>query len=376
MLPPEDDTGSGRFRDGSWTGLLGAVVAGRADMAVNAMALVPERLPAMDFTYPHVVDGLAWTVRRAGPRPRWHSLAMVFPLSGWGCIAFLYLTAAVLLRASRNAQSVTSGLLTAWAGLMQVPSAEPRRWRRFYAPWLAACFLLGSAYSSCLVGLLVEPGYERQVDTMDEILASKKNFGFQSVIDYFLEGDDWRLQALQREYAVVSAQMVEWVVKYDYAYISSRRVASYYQSYAPRDTAGRSRIHVCSFNFVTYGTTTYITKDHPLRDRINDIVFSIASAGLVPKWSSDIEFAARLQHSRTTEPGADGGSPQPLQRRHLDAALALLVLGLAAAAAAFAGELAVHAWRRRRRVEATRSSHSRRAALLGTAPAFGKLLDM
>lgn len=338
MFMPEDPVyGRGSLVNGTWTGMLGEVMGGRSDIAIGALLLVSERCRVLDAVYPHTKDGLTWVVRRAKKRAHWKSLYLALPLSAWLLIAVAYLLVTVLMSTGKSPT-------TAWYYITGGCSPNlPRGSSRIFIIHLICAFLLASAYKSYMISMLIDPGYEHQVKSLQELVRRKTKFGFQAVMRFFLvDGEDNVLPEVVNNHrvSISTPELLKWVVEDGFAILTSKLVSLYYQFNQFLDENSRPLTYVFESNFMSCDSCMYMTMGHPLLQTFSHWVVRIADSGLMPKWKRDIEFTAKLQFSYR----CSGNLREQfvVQLSHLQGAFAFLFLGLCIATAAMAAEIILY----------------------------------
>jgi hypothetical protein len=142
FLPPPDGDWIYVEGNGTWKGIVGDLIYGRADIGMCATSYFFAFVIDLEFTAPYDTLDSVWVVPRAKQHPRWGSITRVFHLSMWLPLMIVMIVAAGVMRclskhaAHREEQSVygsVSGCLSsAWAAMLGVavpkqPSTGPMR---------------------------------------------------------------------------------------------------------------------------------------------------------------------------------------------------------------------------------------------------------
>lgn len=166
------------LKNGSWTGMVGELIAERADLT-PVLAATPERYPLVGFSYPLHREGLIFAVKLPDNLLQWK--ALILPLSKivWICTLsmfvlftfFLYFTFYVLNKNNQELDIVkhlkifSSAVSMPYEILLEQPStsiiSSKLTIRLITMLWIFLALQIGVAYKSNLVGYLTFP--EKQV---------------------------------------------------------------------------------------------------------------------------------------------------------------------------------------------------------------------
>ncbi|CAL8117726.1 unnamed protein product [Orchesella dallaii] len=175
--------------NGSWTGLVGELVEGRADVITNS-APTFTRYPVFTFTTPEYLESLIFCVKL--PQPIQHWQALVYPLSPliWLLtlvffIAFIFLFILMDVLDQDYSKESAGGLyiigmesaLVLYAMLMDQPGLSPKAKgisRMNNLMWIFFCFMMGIAYKGNLVGYLTFTEKSSVPTTFSELEADSR----------------------------------------------------------------------------------------------------------------------------------------------------------------------------------------------------------
>ncbi|KAK9498543.1 hypothetical protein O3M35_003152 [Rhynocoris fuscipes] len=94
----EDKSSGNPGKDGKWTGMIGEVLAGRADLAIADITITREREAAADFTMPFMNLGISILYKKPKKAaPSLFSFLSPFSYEVWGCMMAAYLGVSLLL---------------------------------------------------------------------------------------------------------------------------------------------------------------------------------------------------------------------------------------------------------------------------------------
>jgi hypothetical protein len=353
--PPSDNEKWGDIaEDGRFTGLLGDVVYGRADVGFGAWPLHPHLLTIMDATKSYFRDDWVWWVPCAKKVPRWKSIYMVFHSSTWIALLLSVIFAVVVilcmvtletseLKIYRNCRNCFSSVWAAVLGMSIpfMPKTIPVR--LFFMSWIWYCLAINTIFQSFLISFLIEPGLQRQMNSIHEILASKVKYGYNEWFDVVVRDaeDDLSKTVLQNRIAcnVDEPPCLDWVAHHDnFSLLCSRTLLDYLLIREYLDKNGKPLICQAGGLFFPLNYVTYMAKWNPLLNRFNDVITRGLESGIPHMW---FQSGRHLQHLQagTTGRRAVVGEYYDLSLEHSQAIFAILLPGTALSVTVFIIEL-------------------------------------
>uniref|UniRef100_A0A674B782 Glutamate receptor n=1 Tax=Salmo trutta TaxID=8032 RepID=A0A674B782_SALTR len=94
--------------NGSWNGMIGDLISKRADLAVSAITVTPERESVVDFSKRYLDYSVGILMRKSEEKINIFSLLAPFDLAVWACIAAAIPVVGVMIFILRRVQSVRS----------------------------------------------------------------------------------------------------------------------------------------------------------------------------------------------------------------------------------------------------------------------------
>ncbi|KAF0312881.1 Glutamate receptor [Amphibalanus amphitrite] len=344
--PPLSDEGvyGSRLENGSWTGVVGMVARGEADIAIGDISVTLERLAAVDFTYPHQVEPNSFMMLRPAPVPRWLAVAAPFDPPTWlllalalGCALLAVQLPGVLVDTgaggSRGHALVLFGALLHQAGQLPVRGAAGRL---LAVAWWLFGLTIAISYRSRLISLLSVSRYPPAIDSLDQLARSQlaiKAYPQVAVTEYLesFSGTDSALADLvQRLSFLPATQSLNDVELHpDTAYVEELALVRRAASHRP----DRHLLYVSRARFYATGLAWPVPHGACYKGPLNTIVKRLLQSGLVEFWLHN-----------------EGGQPPPprppppqraLRLADLAAAFLVLVAGSLASAVCFLAETVV-----------------------------------
>jgi hypothetical protein len=319
--------------------LLDGIDPGSADIAVGSMPLYEGLIGSADASVPYFETLVQWIVPCPKPVSRWDALFAVFPSTVWLCISlsFVSLVTVVWLLAGNseclNYTSLQYCLLNIWAVALEVSvhkMPQTFRIRGIFLTWIWVSFALCTVFQAFFTTFLVNPGFERKINTEDELLDSGIRYGYT---DYY--GSVIRNRAIRNggSNCVNHNACLENVIKYgNFVTISDPFHVDYY-----RTNLSWHDIHlpVCTMeeDILKVSIVMYLTKGHPLLERINKVTRGMVEAGMIEKWRNEFMYMTRIQsisyYGREFATGSDDLNSKYVAFTvfHLQSALFVLLIG-------------------------------------------------
>jgi hypothetical protein len=294
--------------------------------------------------------------------PGTQKLLTIFSLSVWLTMGFvLFLTTAVFWCAgnvtSRNVgnethtyQSLSHCFQNAWAVFMAVSvphQPTTSTLRVFFFLYVCFCFAISTLFQAFFVSYLVEPMYEKKIETLDDLLESDVVFGIHPIVHFAKEFanipelDNFLEHKRPTEECTDLRKCVErMITKRDMAYF----ISSDYVTFVARDlgTVDVGKI-ICSLDETVLSGVAIIIfkKGNPFLDRFNILMRRYLEAGFLDRLWSELQHGASLRGG-----GRFGESTNVMfyafSFSHLMPAFVVLIVGTVLSSVVFIAELIVN----------------------------------
>ena len=360
LVEPTDLHGLfGQEENGSWTGVIGMVVDGEADMAIGDISVTLARSRVVDVTYPFHQEPVSFMLRRPPLLPRWITIAAPFDAITWSVLA-VALVMATLLFAAVPALSGGSGKIGRWTRLTnagfvvwatitgQDQVADPRHGlgRCVALLWVIFSVIIGVYYQTMLVSKLSVPVYGRPINSLEDLALSpfKVKSASGTAATVYLEsfrGADTPFARLPEKMSLFPVEDLTSST----ATLDSR--AAYinelgHLQHALKDREDRHLYYISRARFFQTGLAWQLRKGACFARRLNTTVMRLLQSGIVELWLR----AARIQDR------PESAAPRALTVGDMAAALLVLTVGGAAATLVFVLELVLSQRTRRAQKEA------------------------
>jgi ABC-type amino acid transport substrate-binding protein len=344
-----------KLENGSWTGALGDVFDEKADIAFSGLSINLDRCIYFDVTKVHYFSGLLWIVPCAETFEGWTSICRVFSASVWLLTFIMIILSAVFMYSvstwgpqfieeADHYRTMSYCFYNAWATLLgtSVPKMPVTdHLKIFFLMLVWYSLAINTVFQAFVTSYLIEPGFEKQITGLEDLIESGIEYGYYPGIDSLLPNrSDWRFkEILSNRIPCYYESCVERAIgRKDFATLSDTMYTKYMEAYAPHDSHGRSI--VCSFEqeSMLRLLVMYLQKGSFLTEEINRVINVAIEAGLTNIWWKNILDAIRNK-SVSVAGHTLMDEYTVLLLAHLQGSFYLLVLGHCLAFLTFIGEI-------------------------------------
>jgi hypothetical protein len=219
--------------------------------------------------------------------------------------------------------------------------------RVFFFLYVCFCFAISTVVQAFFVSYLVEPKYEKRLETLDDLLHSDVVYGYHPVINYFHNSMSYHEFAsfiehkkLQEDCSDSRKCVERMITKRDIASVA----AVFYATYVAMEmgTVDVNKV-ICSLDeaFMSVGLTVLFKKGNPLLGRFNILMRRCLEAGLQERLWTELQHRASLiGRDRIGEAADDAYFAFTVS--HLKPSFVVLLVGTLLSAVVFIGELIVN----------------------------------
>ena len=301
--------------------------------------------------------------------PGMGNVLTTFSLSVWLTIGLVLLLTTAVFWCDRNGpyrsvcdethtyQSLSNCFHNVWAvfvGVSVPQQPTTSRLRGFFFLYVCFCFAISTVFQAFFVSYLVEPNYEKKLETLEEILNSNVVYGYYSGINYIQDTITFPEFVKFLEYKGIKEDCTD-ARKCVERMITKRDIASFipplFATYVARElgTVDVGNI-ICSLEQVAVSSslTVLFKKGNPLLDRFNILMRRYLESGLPERLWTELQHRAALKgEGRFSE--AAGDTFFAFSVSHLMQAFVVLLVGTALSSVVFIAELIANCLCKRRR---------------------------
>jgi hypothetical protein len=299
------------------------VLDGKADVFMGVCPLHYLFNGFLDPTVPYIHTAMKWYVPCAGQLPRIGNILDVFDKFVWFATIIISLVTSLLFWAAANLSSYSAikesntykllrnNFYNVWSILLgqsvpKLPTTSQLRCTFFL--FACFCFAMNTVFQTLFISYLVQPGYEKQIESFDEMKDSGILFVKHSSLDsisMLVSNDDVQKVRSPVEICSVFEQcMLRLIQKRDVITVALKSYAEYVDSTAGTNVNGKKSLCSIQENIGTISTAMYLSKGNPLLDKFNVYIQRSLEGGLGQKYVSEMAWNESLK-KRSKSPEQD-----------------------------------------------------------------------
>ncbi|GIY61542.1 glutamate receptor ionotropic, delta-2 [Caerostris darwini] len=303
LINPSDHKSGQLGPGGNWTGVIGMVQRGEADIGANFLAITEERTSVVDFTTVYIIDDVTFTIGKPGPLPPALSYLYPFVPGLWASFIILLLIMPLVFLSSTSAKSYFQLLLQLFGSFVTQSLSikdNSMRSRILQASWIIFTYVISLSYSAVLLSFVSVPLQKEQVKNFLELSNAVREGGmksyaiFGSVVESFLLnspqdhlkflGDTIKREAWYNK----GNELDESLINERSALICPRVVQKIlYGSHSTKI--------ISEDNLVSWNIAFAVKKDFCYKKSLDAVLSRLRHAGLFEKFVSDESFYIFLQ---------------------------------------------------------------------------------
>jgi hypothetical protein len=310
--------------------LIDETAHGDTDISVGGLTISDRFISRTDFTVPYAENVIKWYVPCAKYVSPCTNILKVYTLDAWVCLFFTPIPVVIFmrhvairlnnyqLRESHKYMTLESCLSIFLSIAFGVSVAELPRTsvlRTFIILYIFFSFLMTTIFQSYFTSLLLNPGFEKQISNMKDIIESGIQYGYSDDVEERLKYDaneyEFRIMQERRIMCQDPCQCFERMLKHvNFACVSNTFCAEVLtKSRVPSDT----RREVCTLpNEVdTLRSAMHFKRGHPLLRYFDKIIRRLIEVGLVHKLKNGFISEQKLMSvSSSLSYGEDNFDPK------------------------------------------------------------------
>ncbi|GFQ66548.1 lig_chan-Glu_bd domain-containing protein [Trichonephila clavata] len=173
IVTPQDGQYGIQLSSGNWTGVMGMLYKGEADIGIANLGIFEDRFRAVDFSSSYISDGFYFSYVKSANREQLFSFLRMFDFSTWMCFLASFLLASVviliILKDQETISSIMLYLFGSFVGQTLMFHRQINEWKVIFLSWMLFAFIMSSVYSGALSSFLVLPSEEKSVETFREL---------------------------------------------------------------------------------------------------------------------------------------------------------------------------------------------------------------
>ncbi|GFY63306.1 lig_chan-Glu_bd domain-containing protein [Trichonephila inaurata madagascariensis] len=346
---PEDNEYGREIHGGNWTGLIGMVKRGEADLAVGTLGISEDRFRVIDFSFPYTADRLTFAVLKPSQWLTTFGFFDVFDFPTWMLLlSSFFLSTVMFFSVLKGTVSYFEIVYDLFGSLMRQPLIfrNYMREKKFLVgTWLLFSCVMSTVFSGVLLSFLAKPSKAPIIKNFRE-LSRAVDRGTHHVyslngtltVPFFLNSKEPYLRLLgrmieQNNWYIPREEMINNPLKNTHSAI----VCQY--GYLKLLFGTQSRILISEDSGYTVSTAFAIRKKFCCATQLRKVMSRLISAGIYDRIFK-LESLRRSLSSPFSEEEMD--EERTLTLHHLLGAFYILFTGLALSILVFVGEVILH----------------------------------
>jgi hypothetical protein len=280
------------------------LTSGISDVLVGIIPLVSVIITGITQpSIPYDTVALKWFVPCPKPISRVDRFLTVFDTSVWLTMIIVFVLTSALFwfsanypdrmveTESKNLRTIPKCMYNAWSIFIGVSVHEmPRSWkmRIFFLIYVCYCFAISTLFQAFFVSYLVEPGYGEKIATLQEILDSSINYGFNAALEFGMRtmefSDHFQFPLARRlDCTNLKTCLMRMITDGDVATITTAQYANYiFNEFGYQGEMNSP----CSLDekFIYVNLGSVFTKGNPLVNQFNTILRRVLEAGITYRY--------------------------------------------------------------------------------------------
>jgi hypothetical protein len=291
--------------------LLATIFAGEADIALGNFPLNYRAASFGEPTVSYMHNSYKWYVPCSKPIRKIDNVINTFTLPAWLAIILVLVLSSLsfcgianspsisLTNESRAYKYMSQSFNYAWSVFVGVSVAQmPRTYRlRFvFILFVCYCFAINTVFQAFFTSYLIEPRFDKQVETLDELndsgITYLKHPSLEKLASYINYNQHDKLKIPQKHCENYTECMLHFLEGKDVILMVTDIWAEYFAFHA-----GKSKKSLCTIdeNVFSMGLAMYVPIGYPLLGRFNVILQRCIEAGLGGKYWSELTWNESLR---------------------------------------------------------------------------------
>jgi hypothetical protein len=325
------------------------LVGGSTDVVIGFLPLHLYVMGFGDPTTPYIHSSLRWYVPCARPLPRTERFLSVFAPSIWLTMVIVFILTTVIFWLTGNSsffyhiqesscyKTLSYCFYNMWAVLMGVSvTTMPRSCclRMLFFVFVCCCFALSTVFQAFFISFLVEPGYEKQIETLEELVDSGVIVGLHPQVQMLVDATGYKEHKKLKVNITCSDYdgcLEQVIIENNFAIITLQVLIEYTASMLGKTVNNKKYICSLNGNIVSGGLSMYLAKGHILLERFNVLIQHCLEGGLVTKYWSELKWniSQRGVKESTEDSSSNTNMYFVFQMSHLGVTFGILFLGCA-----------------------------------------------
>jgi hypothetical protein len=272
-----------------------ALLGNDSDISIGNMHYDTDYSVTLEFSDSHFTDTHTWYVPRALPSSQWIAVARVFVLRAWllhflavilSALLMRYLSRSFPLTVSQDgAYRSTANCLSIACSVMlgvsvpKLPLSNPLRVIFFFL--VVFCMVVNSIFQSYITSLLVEPGFQHQMDNFEELTESSLNVFISERVQWYFYYTDIEKKRIVSHNDTNSGMQMFYEDRNSAIFLSSAIMSYLFSSI-------QNKYHALSENSLQLHSVMLVKKGWPFLNQTNRVIRRLVEGGIPNKIMNSI----------------------------------------------------------------------------------------
>ena len=280
-----------------------------SDITIGGLPFHASIIGIVEATIPYFYVRVSWYVPCPIPASRWKSIYKIFGPLVWACFTGVAILAVIVMRLlahygtqihvreSSNYNTIIYCIYNLLAVISGVPVPQKpisHSLRIFFTAWVWYSVAMGTVYQAYFIGHLVNPGFEKSITTVNELLESGIEYGYPGGGGLNFSDPTFDIIKKNRKTCKTIYKCLQRVIeRKDFATIFDSFHEQYFRT---KLFFHNIEVPVCTIpeDIFLFRVSTYMAKGNPLLYRFNEIITRIFESGLFEKWQNEFLFVSKL----------------------------------------------------------------------------------
>ncbi|KAG8178271.1 hypothetical protein JTE90_015682 [Oedothorax gibbosus] len=345
----------GDMVNGTWTGVVGMVHRGYADIAIGKTSITYERTTVVDYSHPYDIEHLTFATNIPGHLPKTDSFLMPFDATIWSAVLVMFIVFAIAFKIILPKQPFQLTILKLLRYILYQPLdivATKASSSVLLFTWLVLVRLIPMYYSTALLSFLTIPERGQGIEDVTD-LGKRITLGTYKAVTFAGSAYVFTMKSSGNDYIRATGEAIEqndWFVLPDKKSVSNVLKNDDTAVIAPRRFLKRNlnNVHISRDSFVLLTRAIVLKKNFCCSDILNKYLLRLCAGGIYWKILNDAMFLEKLS-SRAAETFQDDPPVKNLTTEDVSGAFILILAGYVLSALVCILEVVIFKIKRRKK---------------------------
>jgi hypothetical protein len=335
----------------------GALAAGISDILIGALLLLPVFLSSTFLpTVPYSYVTMKIYVPCPKPVTAAERILTTYKASVWLAMAILFVVVNVVwwcvanwqhrtVKESAAFRTLSQCFYTAWAVTVGVSAPKMPKTcnlRYIFLLYVCYCFVMSTVFQAFFVSYLVEPGYGKKLETVDEVLHADIFYGYNEFYEIVMDTTGYKEHrkfppSRRLDCSDMMKCLQRIVTDADLCTLSAPPFIQYLSSQMGIHDGTK---YLCTLEeyMVTTGFISIFRNGSPHLKRFNALTTLVLEAGLLERYWTKLLWDVQLRSNNWVDE-SDGNMYFAFSLSHISSAISVLVFGYVFSTAVFLSEI-------------------------------------